>query len=251
MPNPMRLYGLIGFPLSHSFSPTYFKEKFRREGLTDCRYESFPLPNISELPALLNKLPNLHGLNVTIPHKEAVIPFLDALDPVAEAIGAVNCITIDDGRLTGYNTDSYGFLTSLHEWMNRYSLTLPAGALILGTGGASKAVAYSLRKLGVDVQFVSRKPGPGRLTYEDLDQEVLRQHALIVNTTPLGTWPDVDTCPPLPWDAIGRMHLLYDLVYNPPETKFLQLGRQRSAATTNGLRMLQLQADRSWEIWNG
>ncbi|GAB4259797.1 MAG: shikimate dehydrogenase [Saprospiraceae bacterium] len=247
----MRKFGLIGFPLKHSFSVAYFDEKFRKEGVEDCSYQAFPLEDINAFRQLLDQHPSLCGLNVTIPHKEAVIPFLDELDPVAEAIGAVNCISIVDGRLTGYNTDSYGFLTSLHEWMNRYSLTLPAGALILGTGGASKAVAYSLRKLGVDVQFVSRRPGPGLLTYEDLDEEVMRQHALIVNTTPLGTWPDVDSCPPLPWDTIGRMHLLYDLVYNPPETKFLQLGRQHGAATTNGLRMLELQADRSWEIWNG
>ena len=247
----MRRFGLTGFPLEHSFSVAYFDEKFKKEGISDCRYDAFPLENIADFPKLLEKHPDLCGLNVTIPHKESVIKFLDELDPVAEAIGAVNCIAIADGKLTGHNTDGYGFLTSLHEWINRFSLTLPPGALILGTGGASRAVSWSLRKLGVDVQLVSRRPGPGLLTYNDLDEQVMRQHALIVNTTPLGTWPDVDSCPALPWQYIQPLHLLYDLVYNPPETLFLKMGRKQGAATTNGLRMLELQADRSWDIWNG
>lgn len=251
MTQQMRKFGLIGYPLKHSFSVAYFEEKFKKEGIGNCSYEAFPLEDLSALPNLLKQHPALCGLNVTIPHKEAVISYLDDLAPEAEAIGAVNCIAIADGKLTGYNTDAYGFLTSLHEWINHFSLTLPPGALILGTGGASKAVAYSLRKLGVDVQFVSRRSGPGRLTYDDLDEHTLRQHALIVNTTPLGTWPEVESCPPLPWDFVKPLHLLYDLVYNPAETTFLKMGRQRGAATTNGLRMLQLQADRSWEIWNG
>lgn len=251
MTQKMRKFGLIGFPLKHSFSVAYFEEKFKKEGVADCSYEAFPLENIGDFPRLLEKHPALKGINVTIPHKESILKFLDDLDPVAEAIGAVNCISIADGKLTGYNTDAYGFMTSLHEWINRFSITLPPGALILGTGGASKAVAYSIRKLGVDVQFVSRRPGPGLLTYEELDEQVMHQHALIVNTTPLGTWPDVEACPPLPWEFIKPLHLLYDLVYNPPETQFLRMGRQKGAAPTNGLRMLELQADRSWEIWNG
>ncbi len=246
----MKRFGLIGFPLKHSFSVGYFDEKFKKEGLSNCSYEAFPMQDLDEFPRLLEKFPDLRGLNVTIPHKESIIAYIDELDPVAEAIGAVNCIAIGESKLTGYNTDAYGFLNSLHEWINHYSLTLPPGALILGTGGASKAVAYALRKLGVDVQFVSRRPGPGHLTYDDLNEHIMRQHALIVNTTPLGTWPDVELCPSLPWDFIKPLHLLYDLVYNPAETTFLKLGRQRGAATTNGLRMLELQADKSWEIWN-
>lgn len=241
---------MIGYPLTHSFSAAYFEEKFRKSRTLDCTYEVFPLTTIDQLPALLQQHPDLCGLNVTIPYKESVMAFLDAVDPVAKDIGAVNCIAIAEGKLKGYNTDAYGFLASLHEWLNLYSLTLPAGALILGTGGASKAVAYSLRKLGLAVQLVSRKRGPGLITYDDLDEKNLRQHSLIVNTTPLGTWPNVDSCPPLPWEFIRPLHLLYDLVYNPAETTFLKMGRLRGAATTNGLRMLQLQADRSWEIWS-
>ncbi len=247
----MPRYGLIGFPLSHSFSPAFFEEKFRKQGITDCTYECFPLPDIRSLPELIAQHPDLAGLNVTIPHKQTVIPYLHELDDTARQIGAVNCIAIRQGRLIGYNTDAYGFITSLEEWVNKLGLTLPAAALILGTGGASKAVAFALRKLGIDIAFVSRTPSPHSLTYAELDQQLLRHHALLVNTTPLGTWPNIDSCPPIPWDFIGPLHLLYDLVYNPAETRFLRLGRQRGAATTNGLRMLELQAERSWEIWNG
>lgn len=241
-----RLFGLIGFPLSHSFSKKYFSEKFAREGLVDCAYELFPLERIDEFPVLLKQYPELAGLNVTIPHKTAVIPYLDELDAEAARVGAVNTIAIREGRTRGFNTDVHGFRQSLLEFLPRPQ---GRGALVLGTGGAARAVAYVLRQLGMPFRFVSRRPGPDRLTYEALRSEHVEAVQLIVNTTPLGMSPNVETCPALPWEAIGPRHYLYDLVYNPAQTRFLQRGAQRGAHTLNGLRMLHLQAEKAWEIW--
>ncbi|RMF20527.1 MAG: shikimate dehydrogenase [Bacteroidetes bacterium] len=241
-----RLFGLIGFPLSHSFSKKYFAEKFAREGLVHCAYELFPLERIEDFPALLRRYPELAGLNVTIPHKTAVIPYLDELDEEAAQVGAVNTIAIREGHTRGYNTDVYGFRQSLLEFLPRPQ---GRGALVLGTGGAARAVAHVLRQLGLAFRFVSRSPGKDRLTYEALRPEHLKTADLIVNTTPLGMSPNVDSCPALPWEAIGPQHYLYDLVYNPAQTRFLQRGAQQGAHTLNGLRMLHLQAEKAWEIW--
>lgn len=245
-----RLFGLIGYPLSHSFSKKYFAAKFEKEGIEDAYYELFPLASIHELPDLIARLPNLTGLNVTIPYKEAVMPFLDALDAGAEAVGAVNCIHFEKGRSKGYNTDVYGFEVSLRNTLEKRTAgTGPA--LVLGTGGAAKAVCYVLTKLEISCQLVSRTPESGHCTYEDLSPSVIEQHPLIVNTTPVGMSPQVDSCPPILYEAINARHILFDLVYNPFETMFLQKGKEKGAVIQNGLEMLHLQAERAWQIWNG
>lgn len=247
----MRVFGLIGYPLGHSFSQKFFSEKFVREGITDVRYELFPLPEISGLPGVLNDHPDLCGLNVTIPHKETVIPFLDELDETAQAVGAVNCIRIRNGRLTGFNTDVFGFEQSLLNTIAEIEQAAADRALILGTGGASKAVAYVLRKLGIPYEFVSRtaKPAMNWLSYEDLVHLDWPLYRLIVNTTPLGTYPQVETCPDLPFEKISSQHLVFDLVYNPPQTLLLRRSLAQGAHVQNGLEMLQLQAEKAWEIW--
>lgn len=241
------LYGLIGYPLSHSFSKKYFTEKFEREGITNCFYELFPLESIELFLQLLQSYPNLRGLNVTIPYKEAVIGYLNKLDEGARAIGAVNCIKIEHGFSYGYNTDAYGFERSLEEFLSAHHAQ-PAQALVLGTGGASKAVAFVLKKFHIPFKFVSREPGKGDLTYESLTS--LEEYPLIVNTTPLGMSPHFDSLPDIPYHCLGSQHLLYDLVYNPAETAFLKKGAAQGAATQNGLPMLYYQAERAWEIWN-
>lgn len=246
----MPLYGLVGYPLSHSFSKKYFSEKFAREGLTGCRYELFELPDPTGFPALWADHPDLVGLNVTIPHKQAFFSYLDSLDESAEKVGAVNVVRRQpDGTLRGFNSDVYGFRKSLEDW-EAFRSNCPERALILGYGGAAKAVEAALRDLGIAYQIVSRDPAKGDLTYADLTANVLRTHHLLVNTTPLGTYPNVDARPDLPYDLLTDGHLLYDLVYNPAETTFMRLGAARGAATHNGYRMLELQAERSWEIWN-
>ncbi len=247
----MRLFGLIGYPLSHSFSQRFFTEKFTREHIADARYELFPLPDVNELPQLLAAHPDLCGLNVTIPHKESVLPWLDVLDETARQVGAVNCIRIDGGQLTGYNTDVYGFEQSLRNTGFLTAAGETTRAFILGTGGAAKAVAYVLRKLGIRFQFVSRQPAAGQITYAELGPLLLAGRALIVNTTPLGTFPQVDAMPPVPTDCLGPEHLVFDLVYNPPETLLLRQASARGSTVQNGLEMLHLQAERAWEIWNG
>ncbi|HMQ47685.1 MAG TPA: shikimate dehydrogenase [Saprospiraceae bacterium] len=244
-----RLFGLIGYPLTHSFSKKYFSEKFEQEGIAGAHYELFPLTAIQELPELMAKQPNLVGLNVTIPYKEQVMAYLDALDAGAAAVGAVNCIHFVNGRSTGYNTDVYGFEQSLLNILKEQKNKTQT-ALVLGTGGAAKAVCYVLKKLEIDHRLVSRSPGIGDCTYEDLDASVVEKYQLIINTTPLGMAPKVDACPPLPYDAIGASHILFDLVYNPLETLFLQKGKERGAVVKNGLEMLHLQAERAWQIWN-
>jgi len=239
------LYGIIGYPLSHSFSPAYFNAKFAKQGI-DAHYAPFPLSAISEFKTLLQQHPNLAGLSVTIPYKESIIPYLDELDATAREIGAVNCITIKNGKTKGCNTDVIGFRQSLEPILHQNTSTR---ALILGTGGSSKAVAYALSNNGIPYNKVSRTKTETGLTYGDITPEIIASHKLIVNTTPLGMFPIVDALPPLPYDRIGPDHILFDLIYNPAETLFLRCGRKEGATTKNGSEMLHLQAEASWQIW--
>ncbi|MFI5134447.1 MAG: shikimate dehydrogenase family protein [Chitinophagales bacterium] len=241
-----KLFGLIGYPLAHSFSKKYFTEKFKKEKISDCLYENFPLHSIEEFPSLIESHPDLLGLNVTIPYKEQVISFLDELDETSGKIGAVNTIKISQGKLTGHNTDVYGFMNSIKDLLQPFH----SSALILGTGGGAKAVAFGLMKMGIEFDFVSRNPDEKELRYEDLDEAVIHQYKIIINTTPVGMFPDIDSCPPIPYELLTSSHLLFDLIYNPDETLFLMKGKQQGATVKNGLEMLQLQAERSWEIWN-
>lgn len=261
----MTRFGLIGFPLTHSFSQKYFTEKFAREGITGCRYDLFEMPDVATaLPELLD-LPNLRGLNVTIPHKQAVLPFLTRLDASAEKVGAVNVIRLeDDGSRTGFNSDYYGFRQSLEAWMGLehraesigqgvadakpYALRSPLHALVLGTGGASKAVVAALTDLGISHKMVSRTKTADNLTYSELPA-VIAQYQLIVNCSPVGTYPNVDAAPELPYEQLTDRHWLYDLVYNPAETLFMKKGLAQGAHVMNGLEMLILQAEKAWEIW--
>ncbi len=243
----MRRYALIGWPLGHSFSAAYFAEKFAREGIAECDYRLLPIERIGMLPGLIAADPDLRGINVTIPYKEAVIPYLDGIDPEAARVGAVNCIDLRDGILTGYNTDIYGFRRSLEALLNG---EIPERALVLGSGGAAKAVGYVLGGMGIEAHTVSRTGGDGRLTYDDLTPDVMASHRLIVNTTPLGTYPNTDGFPEIPYGELTPDHFLFDLVYNPPVTQFLARGAEHGARTMNGSQMLVDQAERSWEIWN-
>ncbi|MBI5915664.1 MAG: shikimate dehydrogenase [Bacteroidetes bacterium] len=245
----MRRFGLIGYPLSHSFSPGFFSKKFEKEGLGHCRYDAFPLASIEELPDLPKKIPALEGLNVTIPYKEKVLPYLHRLSDEARSIGAVNVIKIRDGQLTGYNSDVYGFEKSLLDFLPS---PYPAGlkALVLGTGGAAKAVGFVLKKTGIDFRLVSRSGQPDMLRYEEISEEIFHSHRLIVNTTPLGMSPDVNSCPPIPYEWTGPGHFFYDLVYNPEKTTFLARAEAAGSRIQNGLSMLYLQAEKAWEIWN-
>jgi shikimate dehydrogenase len=246
----MNLYGLIGYPLSHSFSKKYFTEKFQKEGITDSAYALFELPDIGQLPNLLATHTHLRGLNVTIPHKQNVIPFLDGLDDSARKVGAVNVIKIDGrGTKTGYNSDYYGFMESLSTWLDGLKMTRP-DALVLGTGGASRAVKVALTDLGIRYSVVSRQASEGTLSYEQLTPAHIASHLLIINTTPLGTYPQAATFPPIPYEALTPRHLLYDLVYNPAQTQFMIKGNAVGASVHNGLPMLHLQAEKAWEIWN-
>ncbi|MFD1871287.1 shikimate dehydrogenase family protein [Hymenobacter bucti] len=245
----MRTFGLIGRSLSHSFSQTYFTQKFYSLGLEDCRYELFELAEARELPDLLAKHSDLAGLNVTIPYKEQIWPYLTDVASSAALVGAVNVIELRaDGSLIGHNTDYVGFRESLRPF---YPDRSPAArALVLGTGGAAKAVGVALRELGIPYWLVSRDALGPHLTYAELTPDVLAAHPLIINTTPLGTYPNVATCPPLPYAALTPQHYLYDLVYNPRETLFLQKGREAGAHTKNGFDMLERQAEAAWAIWN-
>ena len=284
----MRKFGLIGYPLSHSFSKKYFTEKFEKEGIGDARYECYPIESITELPRLLANEPELVGLNVTIPYKEQVMAWLDELEPKAERIGAVNTIRIQNGKLKGFNTDYDGFKNSLIKWVG--ANPLPEKALILGTGGASKAVKAALEDLGIAFRFVSRKAAPGVLTYQDLntptpqhpntfqrnpfgttpqhfpkeslwDNTLTPQHfstpvppeavsTLLINTTPLGMSPHTESLPDLPYEQLTSSHYLYDLVYNPLITPFMQKGIDAKCRVKNGLEMLFGQAEKAWEVWN-
>lgn len=245
----MTRYGLIGFPLTHSFSKRYFTEKFEREGIIDNRYDLFEMPELTALPDLL-ALPDLRGINVTIPHKQAVLPYLDRLDASAEKIGAVNVIKLEaDGSRTGYNSDYYGFRQSLVDWLTLLGRSSDGlRALVLGTGGASKAVTVALADLGISYIYVSRTKSANTIMYEEL-ADLLSDYSLIINGSPIGTYPKVDEAPALPYHLLTDRHLLYDLVYNPTKTKFMKLGQEHGAAVHNGLRMLELQAEKAWEIW--
>ncbi|MBC7448037.1 MAG: shikimate dehydrogenase [Hymenobacteraceae bacterium] len=249
----MREFGLIGRSLAHSFSPAYFAAKFAALGLVDHRYAPFELESITELPALLAAHPRLAGLNVTIPYKEDVRAYLDELAPTARRVGAVNTIAFaSDGRRIGHNTDLTGFDTALTEFFALAATRVPppARALILGRGGAAKAVEVALKARGIPYLFVTRNPLAAGLAYTELSASILRHHRLIINTTPVGTWPDVDACPDLPYAALTPAHFLFDLVYNPVETEFMRRGQAAGATTCNGQRMLELQADAAWQIWN-
>lgn len=240
----MRLFGLIGYPLSHSFSKRFFSQKFETEKI-EAQYENYPLKSIKEFPELIRNY-NLSGINVTIPYKQEVIQYLDSMSEEAENIGAVNTIQIRDGKLKGNNTDCYGFEQSLLPYLKPSHKK----ALVLGTGGASKAVVFILDKLGIEWKYVSRRKSANGLTYQEVDTEIVKSHPLIINTTPLGMYPNVEECPEIDYEAIGENHLLYDLVYNPEETLFLQKGKAKGATIKNGLEMLHLQAEKAWEIWN-
>lgn len=247
----MKKFGLIGFPLTHSFSKKYYDAKIEQQQLSGVGYDLYPISAITDFPALVESDLRLMGVNVTIPYKIAVMDYLDHLSPEAEAIAAVNCIRIDreDGGkpvLTGYNTDVYGFTESLKPLLRPHHVA----ALILGNGGAAQAVSFALGQLGIAHTVVSRSAREGQLAYTQLDAAVMDIHPLIINTTPLGTYPDVTGCPDIPYPLLDDRHLLYDLVYNPSETEFLKQGKRRGAVIKNGLEMLALQAERNWEIWN-
>lgn len=247
----MKLYGLLGYPLGHSFSAKYFAEKFAKEGI-DATYKNFEFAEVADAVAYLLQQDDLQGFNVTIPHKQAIMPYLNGLSAEAEAIGAVNvvCVKRDaDGtvKLLGCNSDVVGFSNSIQPLLRPM---LHSKALVLGTGGASKAVMYGLRKLGVEPIYVSRTPKEGQLTYNDLTPEVMRDYKVIVNCTPLGMYPKVDACPDIPYQYLTPDHLLYDLVYNPLETLFMKRGAAQGAVVKNGLEMLHLQAEAAWVDWN-
>ena len=242
----MKQFGLIGYPLSHSFSKGYFAEKFQKENVLDCKYDVFPLEKIEDFVELCNNHKNLVGLNVTIPYKQVVIPFLDELNEEAKAIGAVNTIKFINGKKNGYNSDCYGFEMSLLPLLKPHH----KNTLILGTGGASKAVEYVLKKLGIEYQYVSRNKSDKSISYEELNQDIVNRTSLIVNCSPIGMYPNVEVAPNIPYQFITDKHLLYDLIYNPEETLFLKEGKLRGAQTKNGLEMLYQQAEKSWQIWN-
>lgn len=244
----MRTFGLIGLPLGHSFSKKYFSEKFEKLKIENCAYQNFEIPEVSLVKEIVQAHDNLQGLNVTIPYKESVIPHLDNIDAEAKLIGSVNCIHIDEMRqTTGYNTDAYGFYHSIKPFLeNKYER-----ALILGTGGSSKAVAYVLKKLGLKVYFATRNPKDDfHMSYKELTKENIVHFPLIINTTPVGMFPNTEACPDIPYDGITEKHFLYDLIYNPEETLFLKTGKEKGAQVSNGKLMLQLQAEKSWQIWN-
>ena len=241
----MNRFGLLGKNISYSFSQEYFTQKFKNLGLTDHSYENFDIQNIGELKNVLAQ-DNLKGLNVTIPYKQDIIPYLDELDAKAEKIGAVNTIQFTKNGLKGFNTDAYGFQKSLEPFLKPHH----NNALILGTGGASKAVRFVLDELGIPNTYVSRSKKEGQYTYGELDKDIIKKNTLIINCTPLGTYPNVEDKPQIPYQHIGGSHLLYDLIYNPEKTTFLTLGEANGATICNGLKMLEQQAEKAWEIWN-
>lgn len=242
----MDVYGIIGHPLGHSFSKSYFEEKFRRENLA-CIFHNFDIDNINLIRQIISDTPRLKGFTVTIPYKELIMPLLDSVDKEALAIGAVNVVKVVDGKLIGYNTDVVGFDKSLREALYERKAKK---ALVLGTGGASKAVLHVLKRHNITTSLVSRLSQEGILSYDVIDDEVIRQHTLIINTTPLGMYPHVDTFPSIPYGAITTEHILIDLVYNPEETAFMRRGRKQGARTMNGILMLHAQAEEAWRIWN-
>ncbi|MDQ6814339.1 MAG: shikimate dehydrogenase [Bacteroidota bacterium] len=244
----MRKFGLIGFPLSHSFSPAFFTQKFEREKISNCTYESYPIDCIDKIHQLLCTNPELEGLNVTIPYKKSVIRFLNNATPAVVGTGACNCIKINNSKLTGHNTDVIGFKKSLSPLLSTHHTR----ALILGTGGSAAAVEFVLEKLGIDFLFVSRNNADGKkvITYKQLNNKLIEDYKLIINTTPLGMFPDLNNFPDLPYQFLTSKHYLFDLVYNPAATMFLRKGAEMGAITKNGADMLIIQAEESWKIWN-
>lgn len=244
----MNKLGLLGKNISYSFSRAYFKEKFENEDITDTTYENFDIDTIEKFPDIIKNTEGLKGMNVTIPYKEEVMPYLDEINNQAKAIGAVNTIKITDtGKLIGYNTDCYGFKKSLEPFIKPHHKK----ALILGTGGASKAVAYSLNELGITYTYVSRKLSKNvQFSYDTLTETDVKNHEVIINCTPLGTFPNIEDCPNIPYQGIGEHHILFDLIYNPEQTTFLGFGKKNGATIINGANMLKLQAEKSWSIWN-
>ncbi|WP_299891548.1 shikimate dehydrogenase [uncultured Lacinutrix sp.] len=243
----MRKFGLIGKNISYSFSRNYFKNKFEIENISNAFYENFDIEDINAFESEL-KHQDIKGFNVTIPYKESIIPYLDKLNKKAKAIGAVNTIRISKkGKYIGYNTDFYGFKKALKPYLETHHKK----ALILGTGGASKAVAYALKSLNIKFLFVSRHPKKdNEISYLELSEKLVKKHRLIINCTPLGTHPNINNCPDIPYDSITKKHILFDLIYNPEETKFLTIGKLKGATIVNGQGMLELQAEKSWKIWN-
>jgi len=237
----MNTFGLIGKSLSHSFSEKYFNKKFHNEDIKNCEYKNFELNDISEIKELISQV-NLSGLNVTIPYKKSVIPFLDELTPEAKAIGAVNTIEFKGNKLIGHNTDTIGFLQSIYPILNGRKK-----ALILGNGGASKAIQNALKKLNIEYKIVSRNSS---FDYLDISNQLIDYYKVIINTTPLGTYPDIAEYPQIPYKKLNESHLLFDLIYNPVESQFLQFGKTRNCIIKNGLEMLEIQAESSWNIWN-
>lgn len=242
----MRTFGLLGYPLSHSFSKAYFSKKFIEESITDCTYENFSFEQIREAFAYLKSLPGINGFNITIPHKISVVNYLDSSSEVCRAIGSCNCVKVVDGDWHGFNTDVPAFARSIDPLLKNHHKK----ALVFGSGGASRAVLFALRQAGIDCQLVSRKRSKNTISYDQITEDIIATHQVLVNTTPLGMFPMADDCVPIPYEAIGRDHVVYDLIYNPEQTRFLKHAHEQGAATKNGLEMLVLQAEESWRIWN-
>ncbi len=242
----MKTYGIIGYPLSHSFSQSYFEEKFRKEEINDASFLSLPIQRIEELETILEKHPGLQGLAITIPHKKAVVDYLYEASAVVEQTGACNCIRIRGNILTGYNTDVIGFEQAFVKHLQPHHKR----ALVLGTGGAAAAVAFVLKKLDIPFFYVSRQKVANCISYAELDQRILTDYPVIINCTPLGTFPNIDECPAIPYEYLGPHNYLFDLVYNPAVTSFLAQGQQQGATTENGYQMLVIQAEENWKIWN-
>ncbi|MDB5222007.1 MAG: shikimate dehydrogenase [Chitinophagaceae bacterium] len=242
----MKLYGLIGYPLGHSFSKKYFSDKFQREGLIDCRYELFPIPSIKDLPSVISSNPFLKGLNVTIPYKQQVLEYVTEITGAVKDIGATNTIKIEGEKLIAYNTDVIGFENSFAKKLKPFHKK----ALVLGTGGSSKAIQYVLRKLGIDFLLVSRSKQGDVINYSMLDEAAINDHQVIINCTPAGMYPNDNEYPALPYQFISEQHYLFDLVYKPEKTLFLKKGEENGAVIQNGHDMLIIQAEESWKIWN-
>lgn len=242
----MRTFGLVGFPLVHSFSPGYFTEKFEKEGINDAQFLLFPLASINEFLKLTETIKGICGLAVTIPYKQSVIPLLDKLNKDAQAIGAVNCIRVLNGETEGFNTDWKGFYDSILPLLAPHH----THALVLGSGGASKAVRYALTQMGIYFKIVSRNPNENEFGYSDLNEQVMKEFSIIINCTPVGMYPQINDWPMIPYSYLGENHLCYDLIYRPAETEFLRKAKQQHAVIKNGMEMLKLQAELNWKIWN-
>lgn len=246
----MRIFGLIGFPLGHSFSKNYFAEKFARENIYDCRYENYPVRSIEELPGIIRSNSDINGLNVTVPHKTTVLRYVDFIDPAVSEIGAANVLKIKRNKnktsISAFNSD----ITGISDTLLPYITGNIRKALILGTGGSSKAVEFTLQNFGIEIQKISRSKHADTLTYDEIDSVIMEDADLIINTTPLGMYPDISTKPAINYDLLNEKHILFDLVYNPEMTSFLKMGKEKGCRIISGLKMLYSQAERSWEIWN-